>query len=122
MKVPKKGTREFRNEPVGVEAANLVTGARQKIYGDPIDSMTSIGRKWAATLGISDIPPHKVALMMIDLKTCRAANGRRHRDNEVDICGFAHILQMEREAYEGEEAEEEESIEQQVVRAAGDGA
>jgi hypothetical protein len=90
--------RGFHEKPVGVESYELVTGDRQGTYGDPLESLTRIGRLWGAALGIGDIPPRTVSHMMILLKVSRdLPPGKPHRDNEVDICGYAHLLQFERE-------------------------
>lgn len=77
------------------EAKTIVEGARQKGYGPPEDNFTYIGKKWGVTLEIlkdwkpgDPVPPRIVALMMIDLKTCRDAFQPK-RDNLTDIAGYA---------------------------------
>jgi hypothetical protein len=78
------------------KAKLIVEGARQNSYGPPEDNFRVIGEKWGITLGIvrdlkigDPIPPRIVALMMIDLKTCRDAFQSKE-DNLVDICGYAY--------------------------------
>lgn len=75
------------SEPIEVEARRIVSGDRPGQYGTAEDNFTRIGRKWGATLGLPDIPPETVALMMVDVKTCREA-WRPKRDNRVDAIGY----------------------------------
>lgn len=77
-----------------VQAEKIVNGARQENYGPPENNFKVIGEKWASTLfafgyapGMA-IPPRIVALMMIDLKTCRDAFQPKE-DNLVDIAGYS---------------------------------
>lgn len=91
--------RRFKDEPVGVEAADLVGGERQKTYGDPLDNYPRIAAMWSAILGRkmrAPISRREAMHMMIALKQARDLN-HPFRDNEVDICGYAHLLQMDRE-------------------------
>jgi hypothetical protein len=81
------------------DAREIVDGARQSNYGPPEDNFFYIGEKWSTTLEIcgwkpgSAIPPRIVALMMIDLKTCRDAF-RPNRDNLVDISGYSYCASL----------------------------
>lgn len=74
-------------ETVAEEAQRIVTGDRRETYGPVVESFERIAKKWSATLGIT-VTAKQVALCMIDLKTCREVN-KPHRDNWVDICGYA---------------------------------
>lgn len=78
-------------EPIEVEARRIVSGDRPGQYGTAEDNFTRIGRKWGATLGVPDIPPETVALMMVDVKTCREA-WLHKRDNVTDMIGYAICL------------------------------
>ena len=101
--------RKFAEEPVGVTARNLVTGDRQKDYGDPLDNLATIATGWSQILGV-EVTPRHVSHMMIWLKMMRDQNGNdspnAQRDNEVDICGYAHLLQFEREERNGNKPKE----------------
>lgn len=57
-----------------------------------------IAALWSALLGVP-ITARQAIHMMILLKVSRDQAGA-YRDNEVDICGYAHLLQMDREDYE----------------------
>jgi hypothetical protein len=89
--------RKLLEEPVGVEASKLVVGDRQKDYGDPLDNLETIAKGWSTIIG-AEVTGRQVSLCMIWLKICRDNNGGAGRDNEVDICGYAHLLQFDRES------------------------
>lgn len=87
--------RKLVEEPVGIEAASLVTGDRQAQYGDPLVNYEMLARILSEMLGIK-VERRQAIHIMILLKLVRDWE-HPHRDNEVDICGYATILQMERE-------------------------
>jgi hypothetical protein len=86
-------------EPVGITAANLVVGDRQKSYGDPLVNYERFAKFLEAILDLpsGSVTRRQAMHCMIGLKQCRDLTTAQ-RDNEVDICGYAHLLQMEREA------------------------
>ena len=73
------------------EAEEIINGQRRVDYGDVLPSFTTIGKLWAPVLGV-DVSAEQVALCMIGLKIARAMNGF-HRDNLVDIAGYAGCLE-----------------------------
>lgn len=72
------------------EAAELINGERAKNYGEPEQSFENIAQHWATYLGIP-ISVHDVAMMMVLLKVSRGGRTRAHRDNPIDICGYAAL-------------------------------
>lgn len=90
--------RNFVDPPVGVTASKLVTGDRQLSYGDPLENYDKIAEVWTALTG-HPIDRRLAMHMMIALKMCRDLNVP-NKDNEVDICGYAHLLQFDREDQE----------------------
>lgn len=98
--------RKLINKPVGVEAEELVTGGRQKSYGDPLVNYEKIARLAEIIFGVK-ATPRQCMHFMIGLKMCRDLN-KPDRDNEVDICGYAHLLQMDREHRDLEKEVEDE--------------
>lgn len=89
---------------MGVEASELVTGERQKAYGDPLENYEQQAAFITAILQRklkAPVTRREAMHIMVSLKQCRDLN-RPLRDNEVDICGYAHLLQMEREDSETE--------------------
>jgi|SRR3990167_5579770 len=77
------------------EGRRLVYGPRQEAYGHPYDDFAATGRMWGAILGIPDIPPATVGLMMAALKIRREAY-RHGRDNLVDLAGYAGAVELVR--------------------------
>lgn len=61
---------------------------RQIHHGDFYSNFVTIGKIWAALLGIKEIEPYKVALMMDAFKTVRAFNNPEHEDNWLDKLGY----------------------------------
>ena len=92
-----------RRREVLNEASSLVNGDRNDTYGDPYDDYMKVSKMWNAYLeglmkrrGISVSPaltdliePHDAIAMMVLLKTARIANAPGHRDNWVDLAGYA---------------------------------
>ncbi len=73
------------------EAAIIISGPRRESYGDVLTSFTRIARLWSPILGMP-ISPQQVAACMIQLKVAREMNSHS-RDNLVDICGYAALLE-----------------------------
>jgi hypothetical protein len=74
------------------EAHEMVYGARNENYGKPTIDFTRTGRIWGAMLGIDDITPEMVAIMMTGLKLSRLCQTPDHRDSRVDVIGYALTL------------------------------
>lgn len=83
-------------ESVLAEAERLVNGPRQEDYGHPYDDFTRTGRIWGAILGIGDVPPATVGLMMAGVKISREVN-RPKRDNLTDLAGYAGTVELVRD-------------------------
>ena len=64
---------------------------RGRMYGDAIDNFTAVGRGWGAILGVDDIPPYQIALMMDWLKTVRCAYNPTHEDSWQDKLGYSEL-------------------------------
>jgi hypothetical protein len=100
--------RKFKDEPVGHTAAELVTGQRQAMYGDPLVNYDRQAQFITAILAPklkSDVTRREAMHVMIALKMVRDLD-MPLRDNEVDICGYAHLLQFDREDLEEDEDDE----------------
>ena len=79
-------------------AKNIVTGARRASYGKPEDNFACIAALWqtyldrrtsAGKLGVFEITPADVAVMMVLMKTARLAETPGHEDSWQDIAGYA---------------------------------
>jgi hypothetical protein len=80
------------------EAARIVDGDREHTYGDPGRNLRTIANLWDSWLlarGWSGpgLSTDDVALLMVLLKIARLANQPTHRDSQVDICGYARLLE-----------------------------
>lgn len=69
-------------------ATTAVTRDRAATHGNAEDTFGAIARVWSARLGI-DLRPDQVAILLIDLKTCRAWGNPAHADNWIDMAGYA---------------------------------
>ena len=69
-------------------ATQAVTVDRAATHGDAERNFASIGAIWSARLGVP-ITAAQVAIMLVDLKTCRAWGNPGHADSWVDIAGYA---------------------------------
>ena len=78
---------------VAEEAAELIDGARQDFYGDPVTNHRRIGIVWGALLDREPIPPRTVAVMLAAMKLVREAGPLAKRDNLVDACGYLLIAE-----------------------------
>lgn len=72
------------------EAKTIVEGSRLSDYGDPVESFERIA-KIASMITGKDLSPKECCAVLMAVKMVR--EGYRHkRDNLVDLCGYAHIM------------------------------
>lgn len=83
----------LEGETICQEADRLVTNDRQEQYGHPLDNFTDIGRIFGTILGIDDVSPEKVGMMLVGLKLCRE-KFKHKRDNLTDGCGFFKTIDL----------------------------
>jgi hypothetical protein len=87
------------------EANAIIYGDREKTYGHPSKNLKTIAVMWNAYLEAScavgvvggavkaEINAKDVAALMMLVKVARFANDPTHRDNLVDICGYAALVE-----------------------------
>lgn len=80
------------------EAARIVDGDREQTYGDPGRNLRTIANLWDSWLlarGWSGpgLTTDDIALLMVLLKVARLANQPTHRDSQVDLCGYARLME-----------------------------
>ena len=79
------------------EAHAIIYGDREKTYGHPSKNLTCIADMWSAYFRSKDtdepITAKDVAALMMLVKVARFANDPSHRDNLVDICGYAALVE-----------------------------
>jgi hypothetical protein len=78
------------------EANTIIYGDREKTYGHPSKNLETIATMWNAYLMAKierNITAKDVAGLMMLVKVARFANDPSHRDNLVDICGYAALVE-----------------------------
>jgi hypothetical protein len=80
------------------EAQTIIYGDREKTYGHPAKNLKTIANMWNAYMNNMDdanfsVSPKDVAAMMMLVKVARFANDPSHRDNLVDVCGYAALIE-----------------------------
>ncbi len=73
------------------EAAGIVAGARQQDYGHARKSFAKIATI-ATVLTGKDLSPQDCCKVLMAVKLTRESFQHK-RDNLVDLCGYAHLLQ-----------------------------
>jgi hypothetical protein len=91
-------TEELGHLSVLKEAHKIIYGDREKTYGHPAKNLNTIAVMWKAYLeglnkSIEELNSKDVAAMMMLVKVARFANDPSHRDNLVDICGYAALIE-----------------------------
>ena len=96
-----------RRAPTMLEQADaIISGDRQRDYGDKLQNFSQIAMLWQGTLATvlapnAAITPELVAMCMIQVKLARLAKSPDHFDSLMDVAGYAgcmSILQDERAA------------------------
>lgn len=79
-----------------LQAADTIDGDRNKTYGGPESSFTTIAALWneylrvVTTVPVDALQPHDVAAMLALLKIARiAGSGGTHKDSWLDLAGYA---------------------------------
>ena len=82
------------------EAHSIIYGDREKTYGHPSKNLNTIAVMWNAYLnakptenGTFEINAKDVSALMMLVKVARFANDPTHRDNLIDICGYAALIE-----------------------------
>lgn len=74
------------------EAHTVIYGDREQTYGAPDKNLQTIADLWHIYLG-APINVNDVCVMMILLKASRLKNSPEHHDSQVDICGYAALME-----------------------------
>lgn len=72
------------------EAKTIVEGSRQADYGSPVEGFELIA-KLASLITGKDLAPDDCCSVLIAVKLSRETFNHK-RDNLVDLCGYAYIL------------------------------
>jgi hypothetical protein len=91
------------------EAHNIIYGDREKTYGHPSKNLGTISTMWNAytkNIDNRELNAKDVAALMMLVKVARFANDPNHKDNLVDICGYAALIERCDEEPNGKEQEQ----------------
>lgn len=80
----------MNTDSILAEAENIINGSRNADYGDVVANFKRISEIAETTFGIS-INPVEVCQVLLAVKLAREAYLHK-RDNLVDLCGYAEIL------------------------------
>lgn len=69
------------------EAMDLITGDRNREYGEPIHNFERIANGWSIILN-KIVEPHEVALCMAWLKIARLTESPMHQDSYTDGAAY----------------------------------
>jgi hypothetical protein len=72
------------------KAKAVVTGDRQKQYGDPLTCLARIAKMWSVLLD-REVTPIQVVQCMVALKQARLVNDPTDTDSWVDVAGYAAL-------------------------------
>ena len=80
--------KEEKTIPDGAKA--IVGGSRQSDYGDPVESFNRIA-KTASMIAGNELSSKECCAVLMAVKIVRESFNHK-RDNLVDLCGYAHIM------------------------------
>ncbi|MGN1216731.1 MAG: DUF6378 domain-containing protein [Phocaeicola sp.] len=83
------------------DAKTIIEGSRQSDYGDPVESFEKIA-KTASMITGKDLSPNECCAVLMAVKIVRESY-RHKRDNLVDLCGYAEIMNEIQESDKKEE-------------------
>lgn len=81
---------EENKQSILAEAKTIVEGSRQADYGNPVEGFGLIA-KLASLITGKDLTPDDCCSVLIAVKLSRETFNHK-RDNLVDLCGYAYIL------------------------------
>ena len=87
---------EENNKSILAEAEDIVNGSRQSDYGDANESFSRIATIASVMTG-KELAPEDCCAVMMAVKLVRESFNHK-RDNLVDLCGYAHIMNEIRES------------------------
>lgn len=92
------GRRNVKPKSVLLEANDLIHGDRERTYGAPGRNATNTAEMWSLYIkqkyGVAvQLTADDFCLMMNQLKVARLINSPTHRDSQVDIAGYAGLME-----------------------------
>lgn len=86
-----------KKKPLLIEAHNVISGARRKMYGDAANGMQNVANQWSLYLhqkyGIEfGLTAEDACWMMSDVKKVRQLTNSK-RDNVLDAAGYIGLIE-----------------------------
>lgn len=80
------------------EARRIIYGDREKTYGAPDKNLQTIANFWSDFISNKysmklHLNVDDVCLLMVLVKVARLANDPSHKDSQVDLCGYAALME-----------------------------
>ena len=97
---------EENDKSILSEAEEIVNGSRQSDYGDPVESFERIA-KTASMIAGRDLSPNECCAVLMAVKLVRESFAHK-RDNLVDLCGYAYIMNEIKESNKKGEQDEKD--------------
>jgi hypothetical protein len=79
-------------ESVLTDALFLVNGDRQRDYGTALENLGRIAKLWSVLFD-REVTEEEVAMAMEFVKLARLMKSPDHRDTQVDIAGYAGVIE-----------------------------
>ena len=97
---------EENDKSILSEAEEIVNGSRQSDYGDPVESFERIA-KTASMIAGRDLSPNECCAVLMAVKLVRESFAHK-RDNLIDLCGYAYIMNEIKESNKKGEQDEKD--------------
>lgn len=94
------------NKSILSEAEEIVNGSRHSDYGDPVESFERIA-KTASMIAGRDLSPNECCAVLMAVKLVRESFAHK-RDNLIDLCGYAYIMNEIKESNKKGEQDEKD--------------
>ena len=88
------------------EAEEIVNSIRHSDYGDPVESFERIA-KTASMIAGRDLSPNECCAVLMAVKLVRESFAHK-RDNLIDLCGYAYIMNEIKESNKKGEQDEKD--------------
>ena len=97
---------EENKQSILSEAEEIVNGIRHSDYGDPVESFERIA-KTASMIAGKDLSPNECCAVLMAVKLVRESFAHK-RDNLIDLCGYAYIMNEIKESNKKGEQDEKD--------------
>lgn len=88
-----------KKKPLLIEAHDIITGERKRMYGAPVNGLGRIAEQWTLYLTqkygypVPVLTAEDICWMMADVKKIRQM-AKRKRDNVLDAAGYMGLIEQ----------------------------